>query len=739
MPLSRRSFLRVSAITGGGMMLALHLNPADALAQFGGPAAPLSPIAFIKIASDGVVTIMAKNPEIGQGVKNMLPMIIADELDVEWASVRIEQSDADAAKYGAQLAGGSFATPLNWMPMRQVGAQARHMLIAAAAQRWSVPAAEITTSAGRLMHTASKRSLGYGEVATAAAALPVPAVADVKLKAPADFKIIGRPTKGVDTAAITTGKPIFSIDFSLPGMLHAVFQKAPVFGAKVQSANLDAIKAMPGVRHAFVVDGGTDLSGLLGGVAVVADSWYFANEARKKLQITWAAHPTSSQSSEGYEQEAKAFSSQPAQRSVRKDGDVEAAFTSAAKVVEGAYSYPLIPHAPLEPQNCTAQFQNGKLELWAPSQTPANGLGLVAKTLNLDPSNITMHLMKVGGGFGRRLSNDYVVEAAWIAKEVGGAPVKLLWTREDDMAHDFYRVGGFHYLKGAVDSTGKITAWRNHHVTFTGASSADVNGGEFPARYIQNFEHGSSSMPLGVPTGALRAPGSNAIAFVFQSFIDELAQAAGKDPLQFRLDLLAQPLVPNPPAPAGGRGGGRGGFPGGGGMDPARMAAVLRLAGEKSGWGTRKLPAGTGMGIAFHFSHQGYFAEVAEVTVDAKKRVRLNHVWVAGDIGSEIINPMHAENLVQGGVIDGISEMMQEITIKNGAVVQNNYHQVPLLRITQAPPVIEAHWVKSNNAPTGLGEPSLPPIIPAVTNAIFAATGERVRTMPLSKAGFSWA
>jgi isoquinoline 1-oxidoreductase beta subunit len=746
-PLSRRSFLRASAITGGGMMLALHLDPAEALAQFGGPAAALSPLAFITIAADGAVTIVGKNPEIGQGIKNMLPMIIADELDVEWSRVTVVQGDVDA-KYGGQLAGGSFATPQNWTPMRQVGATGRQMLITAAAQRLSVPEAELTTSAGRVIHASSNKSLGYGELAAAAAALPVPPAANVKMKDPKDYKIIGKPTKGVDTAAIVTGKPIFSIDFTMPGMLYAVFEKAPVYGAKVASANVDAIKAMPGVKHVIISEGGpagrggsVDLGGLLGGVAVVADSWWQANAARQKLQVQWAAHETSKQSTAGFAAAAKDFSTKAPATSLRKTGDVEAAFKSAAKVVEAAYEYPFIAHAPLEPQNCAALFKDGKLELWAPSQTPSQGVTLAANTIGIQPANVSMHLMKTGGGFGRRLSNDYVAEAAWIASKVPNVPIKLLWTREDDMRHDFYRPGGFHFMKGAVDAAGKPVAWKNHFVTFTPASSATVPGTEWPTRYIPNVDFGSSSIAgFGMPTGALRAPGSNAYAFVFQSFVDELAHAAGKDPLQFRLDLLAsQPVAdPAPAAGPGGPGGGRGGGGGGGGFDTARMAAVLKLVAEKSGWG-RAVPKGTGLGIAFHFSHQGYFAEVTEVTVDAKKRVKVNKVWVAGDIGSHIINPMHAENLVQGGVVDGISAMMQQITFKDGAAEQSNYNNMPLIRMSQAPPAIEAHWVKSNNSPTGLGEPSLPPVIPSVANAIFAATGERIRVLPMSKQGFSWA
>ena len=621
--------------------------------------------------------------------------------------------------------------------MRQVGAGARQMLIAAAAQRWNVPAGEITTSAGRVLHAGSNRSAGYGELAAAAVALPPPAVADLKLKDPKDYKIIGQPIKGVDTAAITTGKPIFSIDFTVPNMLWAVFEKAPVFGAKVANANLDAIKAMPGVKHAFVVEGGTNLTGLLPGVAIVADSWWQAKTAREKLQVTWSDHPTAQQSTKDSRSRQRRSRRRRRRTVCARTATSRRRSRAPQRWSRASTSYPFIPHAPLEPQNCVAQFQNGKLELWAPSQTPQQGVTQAAQAVGIQPADVTMHLMKTGGGFGRRLTNDYVVEAAFIAKEVG-VPVKLLWTREDDMRHDFYRPGGFHYLKGAVDASGKISAWKNHFITFTGAQAATIGGTEFPSRFVPNFDFGSSGMPLGVPTGALRAPGSNAYAFVFQSFIDELAHAAGKDPVQFRLDLLAQPLVPNPPAPAG-RGGPGGGGGGGGSLDPARMAAVVKLVAEKSGWGTRKLPAGTGMGIAFHWSHQGYFAEVAEVTVDAKKRLKINKVWVAGDIGSQIINPLHSENLVQGGVVDGISTMMQEITFKGGSTVQSNYNQMPLVRITQAPPVIEAHWVKSNNNPTGLGEPSMPPILPAVANAIFAANGDRVRSLPLTRSGYSWA
>ena len=737
----RREFLRASALAGGGVLLATYLAPlgsaADALAAQ--LPAEFVPNAFIRITPDGVVTITAKNPEIGQGVKTMLPMLIAEELDADWSRVRVEQGDFDPVKFQNQVAGGSTATPVNWLPMRRVGAAARAMLVTAAAEGWGVPASECVTEPGVVVHRASGRRLTYGELSTRAASVAAPALESVPLKDAKDFRIIGKPIAGVDNRSIVTGKPLFGIDVVRPGMKYAIYEKCPVFAGKVASANLDEVRALPGVRSAFVVEGTTNLAGLVGGVAIVADTWWHARSARQRLKVQWNEGPQGSHSSAGYAARAAELAAGAPQRSLRKDGDPDAAIAAGgAKRVKGDYYYPFIAHAQLEPMNATAVFQDGKLEMWAPTQTPQAGRTLVARTLGIPEDAITIHLTRQGGGFGRRLYNDFLVEAAWIAKETAGVPVKLVWTREDDMQHDQYRPGGWHHLSGAVDAQGNLAAWKNHFVSFGEgtqfAPSAGISPAEFPARFVRNFELANSLIPTGVPTGALRAPGSNGIAFATQCFIDELALAAGKDPLQFRLEMLSGYQADPPPQP--GPDGRTPPVPAS--LDPARMRGVLELVAEKSGWGKTKLPRGTGMGIAFHWSHRGHFAEVVQATVARAGRLTVNKVWVAGDVGSVIINPSNAENNTQGAVLDGIAEALsQEITIEKGRAVQSNFHDFRLLRLTQAPPV-EVHWRITENAPTGIGEPALPPVVPALVNAIFAATGKRLRSLPISKHDLRW-
>lgn len=750
---SRREFLRVTGIVGGGLLFATYVDALETTSNFVAPTATdFVPNAFIRMTPDGIVTIVAKNPEVGQGVKNMLPMLIAEELDVDWQSVKIEQARFDPVTfdprtYGPQSVGGSTATPNHWLPMRRVGAVARAMLATAAAQTWNVPVSEVETRSGVAHHRASGRQLKYTELFDRAAAIPAPALDSVTLKEPKDFRIIGKSTAGVDIPAIVTGKPIYGIDVTRPGMLYAVYVKCPVFGGKAVNANLEDIRREPGIKHAFIIEPaqGTPLDGLLGGVAIVADSWWFAQNARKKLNVTWDEGPTASQSSASFAARAGELSRQAPTRMLRNDGDADGALSGAAKVLEQQYYYPFLAHAALEPMTTTAHWQDGKMEIWSSTQN-GGGRGLTAEMLGIPQSDITIHFMRTGGGFGRRIQNDYLVEAAAIAKQLPGTPVKLLWSREDDIQHDMYRPAAWHNFKAGLDARGNLVAWKTHFISFGGKSrnqqgeevergvrAADIPALEFPARFAQNFSLGASYMPLGVPTGFLRAPGSNGIAFAFQSFLDELAILAGKDPVQFRLELLAQSQVGEAPPPNTNPQ-----FV----FNPDRMRGVLELVAEKSQWATRSkaLPKGTGMGVAFYFSHRGYFAEVVQATVSRAGELTVDKVWVAGDVGSQIINPSNAENQVEGSVIDGLGEAInQEITIENGRVVQTNFNNYPLMRMRQAPKEIEVHWRITDFAPTGLGEPALPPAPPALCNAIYAATGKRIRSLPISKHDLKWA
>ena len=742
--LDRRSFLKVTSLAGGGLMLGLYTT--ETLAQRGGggrggaPAPQPPPDTYITINPDNTFTIIAQNPETGQGIKAALPMIIADEFDVDWEQVRIQQADLDP-KYGRQIEGGSTAIPTNYQRLRQVGASGRALMIAAAAQTMNVPAAELTTRSAVVTHGPSGRTATYASLASTAATL-TPDL-EAPMKNPADFRIIGQPIKGVENLQMVTGQPIYSIDLAPEGMLFAAFEKCPVFGGTAVSANLDEIRALPGIRHAFIVDA----PGAASGVAIVADTWWVANNARQQLNVNWDEGPTAVESSTGYATQAGQLSAAERQAPAGGGagnagvGDVNAALADAAQVVEAEYYFPMLSHAPLEPQNSTAHFkEDGTLEIWSPSQIP--GLAGPAGAARIENSAATMHLVRAGGGFGRRLVSDYDIEVAAIARLVSDeriaaglptVPVKLLWTREDDMAHDQYRPAGFHYFTAGLDSNGRVTAFRD----FVSSIRSVVPANEFPRGFVPNFSATSGNIePFSIPTGAMRAPSTNGVSFVMQSFVDELAVAARQDPIEFRLNLLANP-VPEPPA-QGGRGFGGGG---GGGFNGERAAGVLRAVRDMSNWNNVRgtLPNGRGMGAAFQFAHAGYVAYVVDLSVDANRQITIHKAWAAIDIGRQIVNPSRSVNLVQGGFIEGMSHMMGwEITIDQGRVEQLNFPEYQPTRMGQAPPEIEVEFLQTDFNPTGLGEPSLPPAIPAIANAIFDATGVRVRTLPMMHEGYSW-
>ena len=696
-------------------------------------AGEFTPNAFIRILPDNSITIFAKNPEVGQGVKTSLPMIIAEELEVPWEQVKVEQADLDPA-LGGQGAGGSASVRSNYEPLRRAGAAARAMLITAAAQTWSVPETECVAENATVLHKPSNRKATYGDLVAKAATVPVPDLRSVTLKDPKDFKIIGRRIGGVDNVKIVTGQPLFGIDQVQPGMLYATYLRCPVFGGKMQSGNLDEVKKLDGIKDVFALDGGP--GGLSPGVAVVADSTWSAFKGRNALAIVWDDGGKGNESTDGYAQQALQLSKGAPQQETIKTGDPDTAFSTAAKTVEGAYHYPYLSHATLEPQNCTALFKDGALELWAPSQQPGGAQNQAAAYLGIPKDNVKVHLTRIGGGFGRRLANDYAVEAAAVAQKFPGTPIKLIWSREQDIHHDNYRTAAWHFLKGAVDAQGALTAWSNHVVALghneTNRGEAGVGPGEFPSSYVPNYHLGNSVISSNVPMGPFRAPSANGNVFIFISFVDELAHAAGQDPLQFGLNLLSQshPLAPPPGAPGPG-------FRRSPQWDVARIKGVMQLAADKAGW-PKKLPRGQAQGIAWYYSYSGYVSVVADVTVTQDGSLTVDKLTAAVDIGP-VINLSGAENQVQGAMHDGLSvAWRQQITVDKGSVQQNNFNDYQLLRINDAPRAVEVHFIQTGERPSGIGEPALPPTAPAVCNAIFAATGKRIRSLPISQHDLSW-
>jgi len=729
--MGRRSFLKLAGFAGGGLVLAFSLDTRVAQAAVGGdpPTTGSDTLnAFVQVAPDNTITLYSKGPEIGQGIKTAFGLIIAEELDADWKTVKVDQAPVNPKVYGYQGAGGSTSIVRGWDQLRQAGATARAMLVSAAAQQWNVPVSECNAADSVVTHTRSGRKLSYGALAKAASAQPVPDVAKVPLKARADYKLLGKRYTGVDNLKIVTGQPLFGIDVQMPGMLYANFTKCAAVGGKCKSANLDEIKKMPGVVDAFVLEGTGNPSEVMSGVAIITKSTWEAFKAKAALKVDWDLSDASTDSLTQAAAKAKEISAQmPA--SANNVGDVDAAFASAAKVVEASYDYAMVSHQQLEPDNSTAWWHDGIMEIWTPSQQADRGLAQVVKMLKLPDDKVIVHQTRAGGGFGRRLVNDYMCEAAAIALKVN-APVKLQWMREDDFAHDFFRVGSFHYLKGAVDKAGKLTAIQNHLVSFSADGNRPVAGGgrsdnSFPIDMAPSVRYAVSLMPLQIPCGAWRAPTDNVQMFVAGSFLHELSVAAGRDHVEFLLEWFSRPLAaPTGPAPDPSRV-----------YTPSRAVGVLKMAAEKSGWG-RKLPPGRGLGIAFSCAYGGHVAEAVELSVDAKKHVIVHKITAVADIGP-IINMSGAENQAQGGAIDALSTAMGlEISAEQGRIQQANFDDYPILRMRSAPPV-EVHFIQSDFRPSGLGEPCVPPLAAALGNAIFAATGERLRTMPFKRAGYT--
>ncbi len=722
---TRRHFLKITAVAGGGLVLTISLpgcRPKSGAAPAAG--GPIDPGVFVRINPDNTLVITIAKSEMGQGIRTSLAMLVAEDLDADWNQVRVEQASF-APKYGEMGTGGSSSVLSNWKRLREAGAALKGMLVAAAAKDWGVDPKDCRAENSFVIHPASDRRTPYGALAAKAAALTLPN--QVTLKPKAEWKLLGKDRSGVDVADITHGTAVYGLDVKIPGMLFAAIERTSVFGGKVKSVDSAKALAVPGVKQVVQIDAMGDGINIHAGVAVVATNTWAALQGRKQLAITWDEGPRAAESSESYRAFMTAAVNRTGEETVNKQGDPDAVLAKATKVIASTFETPFLSHATMEPMNCTASVTGNQVEVWSPTQFPDWGAQSLAKALNTDIKNVQVHVTLMGGGFGRRINPDFTVEAALLSQKIK-QPVKVVWTREDDLRHDFYRPCSTHRIEASLGADGRPEAWR-HRVS---TPSIDVLYGPKPPNgWGPNETDGSANMSYrvpnrsceytlldsGVPRGWWRAVSTTHGMFAVESMIDELAEAAGKDPYEYRLGLIDKVWWQQPPDSKE--------FP----FSPDRLKGVLTLAADKAGWG-KPLPAGHGMGISCGFDHLGYAAEVFEVSV-INDRLRIHRVVVAADSGP-VLNPIGARAQLEGGIIQGLSATIKErITIVGGAVKERNFDGYSVLRINEAPAVIEVYFAETDTHPTGFGEPAVPPVAAGLANAIYRATGKRVRTLPI--------
>jgi isoquinoline 1-oxidoreductase beta subunit len=698
-----------------------------------------APNAWLEITMDGAVKIWCGKSEMGQGVRTALPMMVAEELCCDWQRVEVLQSDLDP-KYGEQLTGGSLSVRTSYENLRKAGAAAREMLLSAGAGELGVSPAECRAENSRVLHAKSQRELAFAELVGKAAALPAPS--DPPLKPPAEFRLIGRATPRTDTSSKITGTAKFGIDVRIPGMLIASVERCPVYGGTVRSYDAEKVKSMPGVRNVIEVkpahlthqfgekSGPGSRNYSRSGIALLADSTWEAMQARKELHVEWDEGEFGEESSASLHEQFVKLTAGPA-TVLRSDGDFDKAFDGASRTIEAVYEVPFLAHATMEPMNCTAHVRNGGCELWAPTQIPGAAAESVAQALGIPRERVKVHVTFLGGGFGRRLIQDYAVEAALISRDAG-APVQVVWTREDDMKHDFYRPAAYHVFRAGLDGQGKPVAWLHRgsspsiDVFYMGTGlsvpeASQLDESSFPAYGIPNYRVEFVLAQSGMPLGYWRSVGNSGNQFVISSFFDEVAAAAGRDRVEFLLSVLGPPRKID-------LGGDQDV------IDVGRRRRVVQLAAQKADWG-KPLPKGTGRGIAAHFGYGSYVAQVAEVSCNAAEGgLRVKRVVCAIDCGLAV-NPNGVKAQMESAINFGLAATLKSaITVEHGRVQQSNFNDYEVLRMNDAPTVIEVHIVPSTDAPGGCGEPGVPPIAPAVGNAIFAATGKRVRRLPVREA-----